>query len=303
MALSNLPTIWSAQALTALRANLVYAGLANRDYEGQISELGDTVKIRGISDPSVADYTRNSDIPAVETLSDSQTNLIIDQAKVVNFQVDDLDQLQKVGGRSIKLESTQNAGRKFAEASDAVVAASYVAGAGITTGLGSSGTPIQIDVPDPGLAPAAGSLSVYKFLAKLEVKLNKANVPLDGRWVVVPSFMAGGLTQDARFVQAKGASLLDTGLPADVNGFIGNVLSFRVFTTSVVPTVATGKYQVLAGYRGTATYADQLTKMEFYRPERRFADAVKGIHVFGTKVIRANTLAMAIVQDVSGLDA
>lgn len=300
MALSNLPTVWSAQALTALRANLVFAGkIANRDYEGTIRQGGDTVKIRGLADPTIFDVTRNSDIPAPETLSDSVISMVIDQAKGFNFQVDDLDQLQKVGGRSVQLESTQNAGIKLAEATDAVVAAALVAAvpAGSANNIGTTAAPVTIDVPAPGATLTASAIDAYRLISRIAVKLDKLLVPQQGRWIVLPPFMLAALANDQRFTAAGGAGVIAT------NGYQGKVAGFDIYSTTLVPSPASTKYQVLAGYRGSVSYADQLIETVFYRPERRFADAVKGVHVFGVKVVRPATTVMATIQDVSGLDA
>lgn len=300
MALSNLPTVWSAQALTALRANLVFAGkIANRDYEGTIRQGGDTVKIRGLADPTIFDVTRNTDIPAPETLADNVISMVIDQAKGFNFQVDDLDQLQKVGGRSVQLESTQNAGVKLAEAADAVVAAALVAAvpAGAANNIGTTGAPITIDVPAPGATLTASAIDAYRLISRIAVKLDKLLVPQAGRWIVVPPFMLAALANDQRFTAAGGTGVIST------NGYQGKVAGFDVYSTTLCPSPAATKYQVLAGYRGSISYADQLIETVFYRPERRFADAVKGVHVFGTKVVRPATTVMATIQDVSGLDA
>src|SRR4051794_25809350 len=88
-----IPTIWSARILVALQKALVYAqpNIINRDYEGEIREAGNTVLINSIGDPTIFDYTKNTDMPSPETLTSTQRQLVIDQAKAFNFQVDDVD--------------------------------------------------------------------------------------------------------------------------------------------------------------------------------------------------------------------
>lgn len=298
MALSNLPIIWSAQVLAALRGEIVFAapGIANRDYEGEIKAGGDRVKIRGIADPTIFDVTANTDIPAPETLSDSASELVIDKAKGFNFQVDDLDKIQKAGGGSVLSDSAINAARKLAEAADTAVAAECVANTASGMKIGTTASPIQIDAPMPGATLAAGAIDAYRLIGRIATKLTKANTPRSGRWAVVPPFIAGALAQDPRFTQAGGTALL-------ANGFRGSVGGIAIYETTLVPSPASTKYQIVAGYSGAISYAEQLTEVEFYKPERRFADAVKGLHVFGSKVVRPNNLVVATVQDVSGLDA
>lgn len=297
MALANRPVIWSAQTLTALRAATVYGnpGVVNRDFQGEITQAGDRVAVTGIVDPTIFDITPNSDIPAPETLTDSEAELVIDQNKGFNFQVDDLDQMQVRGGRGLILKSAQNAGQALSLAADQVIATKMVAAVPGGNTIGSSGTPLTVDAPLPGAAVTAGATYAYNVLARLAVKLEKANVPDQGRWVVVPPFFAAALALDPRFTASDSSGLR-------TSGFQGTAAGFRVYTTSAVP-VTSGKYKVLAGSPIATSYAEQLVQVKFYEPERRFANAAKGQHVYGAKVFYPNALAMAWVSDVSGLDA
>ena len=98
MALSFIPEIWSAKILGSLKKNLVYAqdGVVNRDYEGEIANQGDTVRIRSVSRPTISSYTKNATL-TYETLTDAQRSLLIDQAKSFSFVVDDIDEAQASG--------------------------------------------------------------------------------------------------------------------------------------------------------------------------------------------------------------
>ena len=92
MSLDNfIPEIWSAALLVNLRDNLVYGQLANRDYQGDISAFGDTVRINNIGQVTVGNYTKNTDMAAAQTLDSAQSVLTIDQSKYFNFQIDDVD--------------------------------------------------------------------------------------------------------------------------------------------------------------------------------------------------------------------
>lgn len=298
MALQNKPTIWSAQVLVALRAAIVFGAsrVTNRNYQGEIRQAGDRVKVTGIVDPTIFDITPNTDIPAPETLTDTEAELVIDQNKGFNFQVDDLDQIQHaVGG--LLLQSAQNAGLKLAETADASIAAKMLTEVDAGNTLGTDVAPIQVDAPFPGVAPQAGATYVYNVLVQLGIKLDKANVPSAGRWVVLPAFMMGALALDQRFTAATadGQSTL-------ANGFAGRAAGFDVYTTSAVPSSG-GNYKVIAGSPIATSYAEQLVQVKFYEPEKRFAQAAKGQHVYGHKTFYPKALAVATVQDVSGLDA
>jgi len=298
MALQNIPTIWSAQTLVALRAATVFGApkVTNRNHEGEITDSGDRVKVTGLSDPTVFDAPAGLPIPDPESLTDSADELIIDQAKGVNFQVDDLDQLQNAT-KGLLLKSAVNAAIRWSEIADAHIAAKMVAAVDAGNKIGTVGAPVEVDSPEPGVALAVGSTSAYRLLVRLRIKLDKANVPAAGRWVVLPAFMMGALSVDTRFTAAADA-------PGDTlrNGFAGRCAGFDVYTTSAVPSPAATKYSVVAGSPLATSYAEQLVQMEIYRHPNFFGDAIKGRHVYGSKVFYPKALALATVQDVSDLD-
>src|SRR5690606_8934238 len=101
MAINNFkPEYWSAKLLLALRATARYtqAGVINRDYEGEISQAGDTVHITSFGDPTIDDYTVASTTITYPALSDATRALIVDQAKYWSFSVDDIDKRQALDG-------------------------------------------------------------------------------------------------------------------------------------------------------------------------------------------------------------
>src|SRR5947207_4947000 len=116
------PEIWSAALLVALQKKLVYAqpGVVNRDYEGEISQAGDTVRITSISDPTVATYTPNVTVIAPEELTDAQRTLVVDQAKYFAFFVDDVDARQAKG--NVMPTAMARAAYKLADQADQFVA-------------------------------------------------------------------------------------------------------------------------------------------------------------------------------------
>src|SRR5690349_4787858 len=97
MAITNFqPEVWAAEILVNLRESLVYAGLCNRDYEGDISQAGDTVHITSFGKPTISNYTKYADL-TYEQLTDDTRALNIDQAKSFSFAVDDIDRRQAAG--------------------------------------------------------------------------------------------------------------------------------------------------------------------------------------------------------------
>lgn len=280
-----IPELWSARIMTALSKALVYAQpeIFNRDYEGEIKDVGNTVNINSIGDPTIFDYTKNVDMPAPETLTGSSKSLTITEAKAFNFQVDDVDKVQqqpKVMGTAL-----ERASYKLADVADSFLAGKLVSGATQNT-IGTDTTPI---VP----TPTAGALGAYEQLVDLATKLDESNVPTDGRWTVVPPWFHGMLVKDQRFVSYGAQDVL-------YNRQVGQAAGFAILVSNNVPTVAapggaenqTARSKIVAGHQMAGTYAEQINQVEAYRPERRFGDAVKGLHLYGAAVERPEAVAV-----------
>lgn len=277
MSLENfIPELWSARLLVSLRKFLVYGqdGVVNRDYEGEIQQMGDTVRINSIGPVTIGTYTKNTNINDPETLTDAQTTLTIDQAKYFNFQVDDIDRAQQ--NPKVMDQAMQEAAYALRDAADQYIAGLY---AGVAAGntIGDDTTPIVPTKTD-----------AYEYLVDLGVKLTDAKVPMDGRWVVVPPWFYGLLLKDDRFVDASKAGTTE-GLR---NGQVGMAAGFTVLQSHNVPNTAGAKYKIIAGHSMAISYAEQINKVEAYRPEKRFADAVKGLHLYGAKLVRPGAIAV-----------
>lgn len=274
MALTNfIPQIWSARLLEHLDKSHVFANLVNRDYEGEISQYGDTVKITSIGDITVSDYTKNADMTSAEELSTTQQLLVINQAKSFNFQVDDVDKAQIRTG--VMDSAMQRAGYALGESVDTYIAGLLKAGT-ITKDLGNTTTPIAITKDN-----------AYEMLVKMKVALDKANVPTQGRWVVLPAEYVGALLLTGQLSNTGGT--LAEGVVQ--TGYVGKVAGFNIYESNNVPVTAS-KYSIIASTNQSASFAEQIVETEAYRPEKRFADAVKGLHVYGAKVLRPEAIAV-----------
>lgn len=277
MSLNNfIPEIWSARLMASLKHTLRYAqpGVMNRDYEGEIREVGDTVHINSIGAVTVNNYARNTDILAPQELQDASATLQIDQQKYFHFQVDDLDKAQMKP--DVMQAAMDEASYALASVADAYVAAMAVAGASTANAIGTDGAPVE---------PTAST--AYEYLVDLGVKLDEAKIPDAGRFVIIPPWYKGLLLKDDRFTHAtaQGDALIR-------NGVVGNVSGIQIIESTNVPNTAGTAYKILAGTSAGLTFAEQVNKVEAYRPERRFADAVKGLHLYGAKVIRPEALAV-----------
>lgn len=281
---SFIPTVWSARLLAALHKNLVYGqpDVINRDYEGDIAQAGDTVKIGGIGPVTVSSYTKNSNMSAAETLADSSTVLTIDQAKYFNFQVDDIDKAQTKP--KVMDDAMGEAAYALRDNIDQSVAGLYT-DASATNLIGTTASP---------KTDAATAGQPYVYLTQLRQKLDEANVPDDGRrFVIIPPWYETYLLQDSKFV-ANAASAPDNTIR---NGQIRTVLGMNVLKSNNVPYAAGPiKYRIVAGHPMAWSLAVQINKIEAYRMELRFADAVKGLVLYGRKVTRAAALAVLTIN-------
>lgn len=280
-----IPELWNARLLYALEKAHVATNLVNRNYEGEISNHGDTVHINTIGAITVKSYTKNTDIDAPETLTTTDQTLVIDQAKYFNFQVDDVDKVQAAG--ELVDTAMGRAAYALADVSDAYLLGVIAAGAAAGNTIGSAAAPVALTASN-----------VYENIVKLKTKLDKANVPNTGRTIVVPPDVHSLLLLDDRFAKSTATA----GQEALINGLVGRIAGFDVYMSNNVKTgvgTDTGKtpyFEITAQITDATTYAEQIIKTEAYRMESRFADAVKGLHVYGAKVTDGTKIAKILAS-------
>jgi len=281
MSLTFIPTVWAARLLSALEKELVYGqtNVCNRDYEGDIRLAGNTVKIASIGDVTVDDYTKDTPIGDPEILTDSSQTMTISQQKYFHFYVDSIDRAQQ--NVNTLDEAMRRSAWKLRDLADTYIAGLMSAAVTASNTIGTEGTPI---------VPTAEN--AYEHLVDLGVLLDESDVPLAGRFCVVPAWFHGLLLKDDRFINA-GTLRSDRSL---ANGTVGEAAGFTILKSNNVPNDEGEAYRILAGHRIATTYAEQILDLQTYKPEQLFGDAVKGLHVYGAKVVRATSLACLIAD-------
>lgn len=279
-----IPQVWAADLLKALDTLLVYASPAiiNTDYEGEIANAGDSVRITTLGDVNVFDYTRNSDITAPQELTDAELTLVIDQAKAFNFQIDDIDARQAMPG--LREEAARRGAYSLRKAMDSFVAGHYTEAA-LT--IGDDTTPITGFV--------ATNTKMHDSLVDLGTKLDETDTPEENRWAVLPPWGISMLEKDPRYTSFgtnPNRATLEDGMRPTANGLVGRSAGFDIYKSNQVPNTAAAKYKIIAGHPDAWSRAQQILKVVAYQPERRFADALKALHVYGAKVVRPNQLAV-----------
>lgn len=265
-----IPTVWSAKLNESLKKSLVFGNVVNSDYQGD-AKFGNTVKINTIGAITIGDYDKATGTGDPQELDSSQTSLLIDQQKFFNFKVEDIDAAQ--ANVNLLEGAMVEAGYGLADVADQYIASLYTEAA---LAIGDDTTP-KVPTKD----------NAYDHLVDLGVLLSENNVPKSDRFVVVPEFFYGLLQKDPRFT--KDANVLAT-------GYIGNVNGMQVFTSNNVANTSGAKFKVMAGHRSAIAFASQVDSVEAYRPEKSFSDAVKGLQVYGAKVIKPKALAVMTVN-------
>jgi hypothetical protein len=309
----SLAQIYSDKVLLQLEKDLIFGSplVCNRDYEDEIASYGQSVKIHGVFDPVISSYVQDADM-TVGTLTDFEKTLTINQQDSYFFGVDDVQAAQQLP--KLMPQALVRAGYKLANKADVYVASTVFAAAGTTATdtnftsaavLGSTGAPTAIS-PATFQDPTAGE-AAYEFLVDLGVSLDQNAIPREDRYAIVPPWFCGMLAKDLRFTGYEGygsGTVLTDGFAADAgqHGLAGKVAGFNVVQSLNIPTGsfttpsvsnpylnADGSsqtyYEIVAGVPSATTFANQILKTEAFRSPVRFADNVRGLHVYGLEVV------------------
>ena len=263
MAINNfIPTVWSETLYHEL--DRAYVGVRNcsRDFEGDIRGKGDTVKICGVGTVSVFDYTKNTDMNAPETLSDTVRELVIDRAKYFNFQIDDVDRAQ--AAPKLMEAAMKNAASALADDADKY----------IFSLLADIDNEIVIDDPT--------EQSVIDAIFEARKTLYENNVTDSGEVVIEVS------PATAQIILKAKAQLATDNTETLEKGCLGTIAGCKIFVSNNVYISEepdyTYHYCTMRTKRAVA-FAEQISDIEAYRPEKRFADAVKGLHLYGAAIV------------------
>jgi hypothetical protein len=220
MAVSNfVPDIWSARILSNLSRMSVAAACVNRNYEGDVSKAGDSVKITNFVDPTIGSYTKHTDI-TIEDIDDATQALLIDQQKYFAFELDDVERAQAVNGGAVMDEQIKRASYGLKNTLDAFLFTTMAAGA-------------SASAPDHLVAEATISTAsaAYEALVNWSVLLDQADIPEEERFVVVTPAFHGLLLKDDRFVKAGD----DLSARTRQNGRVGEAAGFEVLKSNNLP--------------------------------------------------------------------
>ena len=295
-----LPKIYSKKVLNFFRKASVVEAITNTDYAGEISAFGDSVRI--IKEPviSVSDYTRGSDTTATK-LTDQELTLVVDSAKAFKFIVDDIE--TNMSHVNFKEVATSSAAYALRDSYDAAVIASMFSGVSTSSPDHALGADAAAATQTMGqhqggsnaidLLGSDGTgtdpLDVMSFMAKL---LDEQSVPEEGRWFVAPPSFYNELAQ-------SGSKLLSVDFNAGQgsirNGLVssGKLRGFDMYKSNNVAAASTATGKILAGHISSTATAQTIISTEVLRDPSSFGDIVRGLHVYGAKVLRPEALVSA----------
>ncbi len=272
-----IPEIWSQKLNTMLAKNCVMLQCVNRNYEGEIKNQGDSVKI--ITPATVSISTLSDTAITYSELQPDETDLVIDQKKFFAFKINDVAQAQ--ANQSIMEAHLQNAKKAIEEVQDSYLLGqqAYVDAGNILGGV----TAVTLDKD-----------TIYENFVNLALKLKNADAVSNNQkpWVVINPNIESYLLQSPEFISAY--NVADSTLR---EGAIGRIAGMDVLVSTNL-TAVNSKYYVLAGTNEAITFASQLSKIESLRDKDSFSDLVRGLYLYGAKTIQPKSLAKMIVTAV-----
>ena len=298
-----IPEIWSSKLVEKFYASTVLAAISNTDYEGEIQNQGDRVKIRTKPTIQIRDYSADA-LLALDRPSGGQFELYIGWGKYFSLILDDVMEVQS--DLNVLSIWSDDAAQQLKIAVDRDVLSGILGGAhaknkGATAGaisgtivLGAKGAPIAVKTP---IVTLGTDISIVDVLMRLGQVLDEQNIPEEGRWVVM-SAAAGRFLKQSELRQAY-----LSGDPVSMlrNGRLGMVDRFTIYISNLLPSFAAGdstnfaagEQIVYAGHAHGLTFASQISKVETLRSEMTFGQILRGLQVYGYGVIDPTAIAQA----------
>lgn len=278
-----IPELWAANLLLQARKNLVYGqpGIINRDYQGLIGQKGDVLHITGLGSVTISDYTKGTDMAAPQQLTDADTELRITQQKSFAFAVEDLDKAQAAG--NFEADARDEAGYALADTRDQYIASLYT-DASASNLNGSDASAIVPDAVQDG-----GSNNIFNVIEDCATLLTDSKAPRQGRFMIIPPWVSAMISKDLKLAGAAAGGIAGGAI---LNGFVTRIAGFDILEAHNVPNTAGAKYKVLFGTNRAITFADQIVKVEAIRDPDQFRDVVRGLDVYGAKVVRPEYLGV-----------
>jgi len=290
-----LPSIYSKKVLNFFRKSSVVEAITNTDYAGEISAYGDSVKI--IKEPTITvyDYTRGSDTTSTK-LTDQEITLVVDSAKAFKFIVDDIE--TNMSHVNFKEVASSSAAYSLKDSYDAAVLSTMFSGVsasgpdhviGADAAAGTGGVAETTASVDLGVASEVDPLDLMARMARL---LDDQSVPEENRWFVASPDFYEELSQSSSKLLSVD---YNAGQGSIRNGLVssGKLRGFDMYKSNNIPSVSTATGQCLGGHMSSTATANTILSTEVIRDPSSFGDIVRGLHVYGAKVLRDDAMVKA----------
>lgn len=283
-----IPEVWSGKLIEHFYDATVLAAISNTDYEGEIRKYGDTVNIRTTPEIEIKEYKKGQTLELSKPEA-PKIQLLIDQGEYFACVEDDVDKVQS----DIAMMDmwTKDASERMKIRVDSKVLGS-IAGdvAAINRGATAGRISQNINLGTATAAVAITKANVLDFIVDLGTVLDEANAPEDNRYLVIPAKMAGMIKKS----DLRDASLAGDSTSIMRNGRLGMIDRFTLYMSHNLPNTD-GKFSIYAGHKMGLTFASQMTNMESMRAETTFGTIVRGLQVYGFKVVKPEALALGVV--------
>ena len=260
MAITNfIPQVWSARLMENLQKTLVFGALCNRSYEGDIAQWGDTVHINVLQDITVKPYDPATTIDDPEQLSGTDTTLTIDHGAYYNFFINDVD------------AAMANAAYRLSCDTESYILSTIRDGAG---------------VKESKAVPTADEGGLYSLIVAIKTRMDMGGVPRHNRKLVLPPALEGLLLLDNRFITGSAAAAHQL-----KEGAIARAAGFDIYISTDLDS------EIVAMTPDSVTFANQISAVEAYRPEKSFCDGVKGLCLSGCKVLQPAAVCIYTITE------
>jgi hypothetical protein len=263
--------------------------LVNRDYEGDIKNVGDSVKVRTLGSVTMGAYAKNGTIN-YQDLTPATETMVVDDAQYFAFKVDDIDKAQT--DMNVLELYAQRAAVSMNDVIEAKLLSNYAAAVAANQITGAAAASIALD-----------ETNIYSYIVEARKRLNKQNVPSIGRWMVIDPDTEALLLKSDLIVKSGVQASYETVKEGQVNGaaregFVGRIAGFDVYCSNNVPAAAGAKY-IQFGDKWAIAYAAQLSQTERMRLQTTFADAIRGLLLHDTKVFNENAKRLGYIKAVA----
>jgi hypothetical protein len=302
-----IPEVWSGKLVEKFYSATVLGAIANTDYEGEIKNHGDTVQIRQRPDVTINAYEADQDL-VVERPSVDKITMTIDQGLYFNVALDDVMEIQadidqlsiwaEDAAEQMKIEVDTDVLDYLTNVAavgngyDDVDAANKGATAGAISGDIDLGTNVAATTGQIHIANTGGEATPIEYILRCGQVLDEANIPESGRFMVIPAWM-GALIKNS---DLRDASLAGDGTSILRNGRLGMIDRFTLYISNLLLDGETaGKWPVIFGTNAAFSFASQFTKLETIRSERSFSNLLRGLQVYGRKVVNGKAMGVGFI--------